>query len=224
MAVAGGPNIVEDGLVLYLDAANPESYPGSGTIWGDLSGNNNNGTLTNGPTFDNRSIEFDGVDDRINIGGVDTYNQYTFEVIMKRTTTPSYDYESFLLNSGESYGAIDRIGISINLRFNWRYRKPDASYATLQSGTNYVQLNEIAILCGTYDGNDVKFYKNGILTNTFSSVSFYDNWGGTFQLGANLTNNAYFNGNIYSFKTYNRALSPTEILQNYNALKSRYGL
>jgi hypothetical protein len=66
-----GPNIVTDGLVLYLDAANQKSYPGTGTTWNDLSGNGNNGTLVNGPTFNsdnNGSIVFDGVDDYVNFG------------------------------------------------------------------------------------------------------------------------------------------------------------
>lgn len=56
MAAHGGPNIVEDGLVLYLDAANKKSYPGSGTVWKDLSGNGNDGTLTNGPTFGSTNL------------------------------------------------------------------------------------------------------------------------------------------------------------------------
>ena len=51
MATIGGSNIVTDGLVLSLDAANRRSYPGSGTAWSDMAGNNNIGTLTNGPTF-----------------------------------------------------------------------------------------------------------------------------------------------------------------------------
>jgi hypothetical protein len=59
--------IVTDGLVLNLDAAKVDSYPGTGTTWRDLSGNNNNGTLTNGPTFSGigkqAAIVFDGVDD-----------------------------------------------------------------------------------------------------------------------------------------------------------------
>lgn len=62
-----GP-IVTDGLVLCLDAANPKSYPGSGTAWMDLSGNGNNGTLTNGPTYNSGnkgSIVFDGVNDYV---------------------------------------------------------------------------------------------------------------------------------------------------------------
>ncbi len=71
MAHFHSPRIITDGLVLALDAANQKSYPGSGTTWSDLSGNGNNGTLTNGPTFDsgnNGSIIFDGVDDYITTG------------------------------------------------------------------------------------------------------------------------------------------------------------
>ncbi len=68
MSVISGPNIVTNGLVLHLDAANTKSYSGSGTTWTDLSGNGNNGTLTNGPTFDSAnygSVVHDGVDDYI---------------------------------------------------------------------------------------------------------------------------------------------------------------
>lgn len=65
-----GPNIVTDGLVLYLDAANTKSYPGSGTTWNDLSGNGNNGTLINGYIFNsigNGNLVFDGSNDYVNI-------------------------------------------------------------------------------------------------------------------------------------------------------------
>ena len=70
-AAASGPNIVEDGLVLALDAGNTKSYPGSGTTWTDLSGKGNNGTLTNGPTFDSGNggaIFFDGGNDYVTTG------------------------------------------------------------------------------------------------------------------------------------------------------------
>jgi hypothetical protein len=66
MAFNYSPKIVTDGLVLYLDAANPKSYPGTGTAWNDISRGGNNGTLVNGPTFDSTnggSIVFDGVND-----------------------------------------------------------------------------------------------------------------------------------------------------------------
>jgi hypothetical protein len=71
MSVIGGPDTITDGLVLYLDAANTKSYIGSGTTWKDLSGNSNDGTLTNEPTFDSGnsgSIVFDGVDDFVTTG------------------------------------------------------------------------------------------------------------------------------------------------------------
>ena len=64
------PQIVTNGLVMYLDAANPKSYPTTGTAWYDRSGNGNTGTLTNGPTFNsgnNGSIVFDGIDDYVSL-------------------------------------------------------------------------------------------------------------------------------------------------------------
>ena len=66
MAFNYSPKVVTDGLVLYLDAANPKSYVSGSTTWGDLSRGGNNGTLVNGPTFDGGnggSIVFDGVND-----------------------------------------------------------------------------------------------------------------------------------------------------------------
>ena len=70
MTTSYSPLIVTDGLVMYLDAANPKSYPGTGTTWTDISRNNNNGTLTNGPTFSSAnlgSIVFDGSNDAIQL-------------------------------------------------------------------------------------------------------------------------------------------------------------
>lgn len=66
MALAHNPKIVTDGLVLCLDAANPKSYPGSGTVWSDLSGNGNNGTLVNGVGYNSNNggyLTFDGSND-----------------------------------------------------------------------------------------------------------------------------------------------------------------
>jgi hypothetical protein len=81
MAFNYSPKIITDGLVLYLDAANTRSYPTNGTIWSDLSRNNNNGTLINGPTFNSAnggSIVFDGVDDRVSRNSaIDTGQNFT---------------------------------------------------------------------------------------------------------------------------------------------------
>ena len=92
MGVFAGPEIVEDGLVLALDAGNTKSYPGSGTTWTDLSGNGNNGSLVNGVGYNSGnlgSLSFDGVNDYVNFGnifndvfaGVD--KKYTHELIDK---------------------------------------------------------------------------------------------------------------------------------------------
>lgn len=72
MSAFGGPNIIEDGLVLYLDAGNRKSYPGSGTTWFDISGYKSTGILTNGPTFNSSSLGslvFDGINNYVNFGG-----------------------------------------------------------------------------------------------------------------------------------------------------------
>lgn len=200
----------------------------TGGGWKDLSGNSNHGQILNGVTTSNDqtpqgALEFDGVNDYLSIGSLGSYSNFTLHIITKRTSTPTYDYESFIFSDGQNNGN-NRLGISTNFRLNWRYRKIDGSYTTLQTGTNYVVLNELAILNITYDGTDVKFYKNGNLTHTFSSISFWTNFGGSILLGRNSANSAYYNGNIYNFKLYNRALTPQEIQQNYNSQKSRFGL
>jgi hypothetical protein len=71
MGIAYNTSIVRDGLVLYLDAANKKSYSGTGTVWKDLSGQSNNGTLVNGVGYssDNKgAMAFDGVDDYVDSG------------------------------------------------------------------------------------------------------------------------------------------------------------
>lgn len=78
MAFSRGPSIVKDGLVLYLDAANPKSYPGSGTNFNDISSNGNNATIVNGASFDNSnsgSIKFDGTNDTISLSQITTTNK-----------------------------------------------------------------------------------------------------------------------------------------------------
>jgi hypothetical protein len=105
MASIGGPNIVTDGLVLALDAANTKSYPGSGTVWKDLSGNGNNGTLINGPTFDTGnlgSIEFDGVDDWTSFGNIlnTGTSDFTISAWVKSTSTATGNNNGIVYKRG----------------------------------------------------------------------------------------------------------------------------
>jgi hypothetical protein len=101
--------IVTNGLVLNLDAAKTDSYPGTGSIWRDLSGNSNNGTLTNGPTFSGigkqASIVFDGSDDKVYCGSGSTID---FNVSQSFTTccwaylTAISGYEVFIEKSHQN--------------------------------------------------------------------------------------------------------------------------
>jgi len=107
--LAHSPRIITDGLVLCLDAGNPKSYPGSGTTWTDLSGNGNNGTLTNGPTYNSGnlgSLVFDGVNDYVNLGDLDLPAPFTLSIWFKGNTTQSQQYCGLLnKSSSTNFGA-----------------------------------------------------------------------------------------------------------------------
>ena len=225
------PNIVTNGLVLYLDAANPNSYISGSTSWSDLSGRNNNCTLINGPTFnpDNKgSIVFDGLDDEgifPVLPDLQFLNRspYTLSVFAKIITANSTFHG--LLN--REYGA-PRNGYNL-----WFYRDNPNLLAVASErwgGTGqkvaFVLLDNDSCInkwnqyCVTYDGNDLKFYFNGQFTNGMFADGDITNTSGTLQIARRQTTNG--NCEISNVKIYNRGLSANEVLQNYNTLKSRY--
>lgn len=221
MGVFAGPDVSESGLVLALDAGNTKSYPGSGTTWIDRSGNGNNGTLTNGPTYssDNGgSIVFDGTNDYVSFSNT-TINLYpitlsfwatpTGEVINKYVASSLNGYRVSFRTSGIN-GYYFKSGTDYTLNY-------DSYYG---SGTNGVFSNGVM----TVDGSGVKFYLNGQLVGS-------NGWTGT--PGAPTTSEAlklalygstYRTGNIASASIYNRALTASEIQQNFNATRSRFGI
>jgi hypothetical protein len=224
MAFGNGPRIVSDGLVLSLDAADKNSYPGSGTNWRDLSGNNYSGSLTNGPTFSNNSIVFDGADDSVVTNLTGTINDLTVECWYRGTKVTRNHLWDFGLNVNNT---------NLSCDFNDGY---DLWMYWEGGGTNRVRYNidgsftdsTIKCLVFTHTGSTNKVFLNGIeLTitesggvQTFTNV----NGTGTFNLADVFGLPYKFSGNIYNTKVYNRALSASEILQNYNAQKSRFGL
>jgi hypothetical protein len=213
--------IVTNGLVLDLDAAKVASYPGTGTAWNDISGNNNNGTLTNGPTFSGigkqASIVFDGVDDYVSTPvarNATTNEDYTISAVFKITSFTSSDMR-FLgaINGSTSQLTVgwDNTTLRLWLQDSWN----DTSFT---SSTNTVY--NLAMVHG---GTTTDVYVNGIFNSTITNkTSYFNNLG----LGNNfiLTYGTYFNGNIYTTQVYNRALSVAEVLQNFNALRGRYGI
>ena len=98
MAFRYSPKIVTDGLVLALDAANHKSYPGSGTAINDLTANNTNGTLTNGPTFNSGnagSIEFDATNDFILLPGASSLS-VNYHTISSWNYSSNYRHQGFM--------------------------------------------------------------------------------------------------------------------------------
>ena len=224
MSVNGGPNISENGLIFSLDAADRTSYPGSGTTWYDLVGNNN-GTLTNGPTFNSGnkgSIVFDGVDDYVEVPNFNIANTITVDVWVKKTSGNSWQG---WLGNWNTTGNGD----------SWLLTQDDSNRAsfyimhTNNVGDNIVDTSGIIVgnvwynYTGIFTNSTLSLYKNGSLVNSKSTLqnTIYQNslkiWYGRFST-------FYLNGQLSNGKVYNRALSATEIAQNFNNTKSRFGL
>jgi hypothetical protein len=215
--------VVQSGLVLNLDAGASTSYPGSGTVWTDLSGNGNTGTLTNGPTFNSAnggSLVFDGIDDRVTFASNPSLtNQITVEVwVNLNSTTPNGT--AWILGRESSYrllyGSSSFQWVCATVNNGW-YTTGTFAIASVSATSGIYQV------VGTYDGSNNRIYVNGTLITTGSSISGNISGGQNYVLFlSNVGGIDYGKGNLYSHKLYNRALTASEISQNYNALKSRY--
>jgi hypothetical protein len=223
-----GPNIIKDGLVLYLDAATNNSYNRyfSPTSLKDISGNNYIGTLVNSPVYDstnNGSLLFDGSNESFNIASqiLGTMNTIDIWVNMKSTTPcPILYYGSDSFDSN-----VWTWGIAVFPSSTHGFNEGPLSYPTTSLYTDTITLNvwKNFTLVRNDNGN-VKLYKNGVLVGTkvgSGTVALRD---ATDRLYIGKAGSTYGNFNIGSIKIYNKALSATEVLQNYNATKSRFGL
>ena len=226
MGFSRGPKIVTDGLVLALDAGSKKSYPGSGTTWSDLSGNGNDGTLTNGVTYDVDSLLFDGVNDYVS-GATPTQNSSaaTLEVWYKTTKDEVFPGENRLLNIGRgAFPGVSTAGISLRLRddkVGFAARKADDSgYWDIFTG-QVVTDGAWKHVIGTFDTTSLKRYENGVLTQQTATGQPYLTADDGYGIGGD---SKYFEGNIVLVRFYNKTLSAEEVLQNYNATKSRFGV
>jgi len=223
MALNHSPKIIKNGLVLALDAANPKSYPGSGTTWFDLSGNGNNGTLTNGPTFDsanNGSIVFDGANDLVTIP-----NPLNQSNLQQAWSICSW-VEINNVNSTQTLIS----GLNAGLHLNWFSTGRPLLY--LNSGANdYYTYGENTKILGNgwlyisfvFRNSDGfrKIYKNSIDISTSgpNATSTPSGISSTFNIA-----NGNLNGKIGKISIYNYVLSVNQIKQNFNATRGRYGI
>jgi hypothetical protein len=228
MAFANGGRVITDGLVLALDAADKNSYPGSGTTWNDVSGNGNNGTLTNGPTFSNNSIVFDGSNDYVNCGN-NIQSTYTALTIENAIRISKINTKQAILSSYESISTV-QLGWGLEVLSNNTINffgfqntstvKDVQTISTISLNTNYTITG--VFVASTY----FNIYINGTLAATTPTTltSITKHVTTSLVIAAGPTVVIPFQGSIYSTKIYNRALSAQEVLQNYNAQKSRFGL
>ena len=228
MGTHGGPDIVTDGLVLSLDAANKKSYPGSGTSITDLSGTNTIGTLTNGPTFNSGNagtIDFDATNDFILLAASAalSVNHHT---ISSWNYSSNYDHDGFLFEKTTNGTVNTQYSLFLHNSNLIYYRTYGLSAVNVTHTTNDLINNAWNNLVVTYDGSTKKIYINGVLKKSQSATgTVTQNTAGTSIIGAYGTGQAYFlNGKIAQTAIYNKALTSTEIVQNYNATKSRFGL
>lgn len=236
IAYYGG--IVTNGLVLDLDAAKKDSYLGSGTTWRDLSGTTISGSLVNGPTFNsanNGSIVFDGVDDYVNLGNNFNFqynNSFTLcgwfnftndqdsTLISKQDNTSNFRGYIMrkLVNYQLSFGLVSTVGLQVQIR----------------TPTNVILPNIWYYISSTYDGTSLssglKIFINGNQLSTTTVANTLGN--NTIITNANAAIGKFgltsiispFNGKNSVTQIYNKVLNASEILQNYNTMKSRFGL
>jgi hypothetical protein len=220
--------IVQQGLVLNLDAGNPYSYGGGGTTWYDVSGNNYNGTLTNGPVYDNVNsgrFLFDGTNDNVQLGTASTFlptSAITINTWVKTNVVGVYKKIFVTVTSGTAsvtgiYFSLGPSSDNVYLGIITNNGNKYATSSTTISTTSFVNL------CGTYDGSNIRLYLNGTLIATQAQTGTITN-SGIGRLSGYDSNTEIWDGYISAFSLYNRALSAAEVLQNYNALKGRFGL
>ena len=225
-------NIVTDGLVLNLDAARKDSYNRTGTTWNDISGNGNNGTLTNGPTFDSDnagSINFDGTNDYISFpssfnattAGLNGYHSVEMWVYPNRTSNGNDGLFRCRLGGTGKY--LHYIIRSNRFHLGW--------YSIDTGGSQVISPNNWYHVVFLFDTDDrQKIYINGSLDRAGSVLAdnpnlldgkFFNGGTASIQIGYYST---HFQGRMPSCRVYNRALSADEVQQNFNALRGRYGI
>ncbi len=216
-----------EGIELYFDAGNDESYPDTGTTLFDLSENNLDATLNNGVSFTDENggmLSLDGSNDYISGTPPLLATPYSVELVVK--TPPSAGSKTILaLTNGTNHGMLMEMNGSSRLRYLHRFPYSTGGGNTFNS-TNEIPLAQSVVITYVRDTTQ-KIYINGQFDSEVNATNggFDANLNGLAigRLGIN-TNSRYFNGGVYTVKMYSRALSDEEILHNFEAVKERYGI
>jgi hypothetical protein len=226
-------NIITDDLILYLDAANPKSYVSSSSIWNDLTYNKNDAFLINGAYFsseDKGTIVFDGFDEYASTNNVYGPTEFTICAWCKVDYANSDTYARIVekgFNSEWSLNLNKFPGFSGNNKYNFQYYD-NANIVT--SNTNVNPNVYQYVVCTLQDsGGGVKtasIYIDGIFDNSASRTETLIGQTAPIFIGSSSAalSIASLKGNVPIVQFYGRILTPSEILQNYNALKTRFNL
>jgi|SaaInlStandDraft_1057018.scaffolds.fasta_scaffold23914_2 hypothetical protein len=226
MAYFTGPNIVTDELLLAYDAGSGRSYSGSGTTASNII-DSSTGTLVNGVAFNSANggyWEFDGTDDYIRIANANspqfTANQsFTISYTLKLNSITGGFYAPIMKGSfSQSYGHL--ILTDDLLVYTDNDSSPEYTFNNIFAN----DLNEWVFITQTYDGNRIYVYRNGELFGQSGTGIGFAISTAPLYIGSNNSSGYYLNGSMATLKMYNKALSAAEVLQNFNAQKSRFGL
>ena len=218
-----GPNIVTDNLTFAIDAGSARSYDGTTTVT-DLVGINN--VTLSGVTYQSINggvFSYDGVDDQGTAGDFFNYQAFTINLWVKPGST-QVQYADILDNdhNGNRNWVLQQSSTSQNL---YSFNVFGASYQNSVTGNFQLTAGDWVNLTFTYDGDKVRGYNNGVLFATGSSLGTTINYSAQdFHIGRWGGGGRYWEGEYGPLYCYNAALSAAQILQNFNAQKSRFGL
>ena len=230
---AGGPDLIQDGLVLCLDAGDRNSYQSGSLSWFDLSGNNNSGSLVNGPTFNTGSfgsIVFDGVNDYVEINtnpilpGVSGSVSVWFSISNTTNNTVGNGGYCEIVSKHNPGTSFNGWAITATTSSLSSFIKDGSTNWYLTTGSVIIPNRWYNAVITFQSNSSLMLYTNGILSDS-RSVGVLTTNINPLRLAISVdTFWAYFQGQIATTLIYNRVLSAQEVLQNYNAQKSRFGL
>ena len=222
--------IVTNGLILNMDAGNTLSYTSGSSTWRDLSGNNITGSLVNNPTFNTGnggSLTFNGLNNYVTFGNEQTLqfsSSFSAFTWFKRTDPLSSNYQSMVGNAQYQAG-----GWFIGILTGYPYDKLIVTLNTASATSALTSVTELLVDKWYYggftlDSGNLKLYLNGINEATTAGATIAKGTN-TFSVGQGGQGGWYpISGSVASTQVYNRALTQSEVTQNFNALKGRYGL
>lgn len=228
MGLGHSPSVVTSNMILFLDAGNVKSYPGSGSTWTDLSGNSRSATIYNSPTLNSSNGGTFDLNSSNQYADISSFANYNFGSAITigfwhyNSTTNAAKYRGVVCNT---YGS--------GTGFDFRYGSEDSGtrlYAIINTSVSSysaiatANLNTWGYYCMTYNGTVLQIYKNGVAGNSSAASGSLGSVNDNVDIGRNANSAEYLNGRLSNVHIYSNALTAAQVLQNYNALRGRFGL